>query len=282
MSRTGTLPRIKIDLTQHEVVIEKPELRLIRHFYSDAPTPALSILCYSINEILAEKTRALYERKGRARDAYDVVNIWRNHSEEIDPPKARLVLRKKFEYKSLQLPALAGYLGSIDFDALEADWDQQLRHQLPALPPAESYCYELRRSALSWMESQPIIESLPRVPVGAGETTVPRMPFPQMERSRFARAASAGRGALGFFGALDTIRFAARNRLCAEIVYHGVARLTEPYSLRLRGTGNLLLYVYEISRGGTATGTTKAYNTAEIQSARISERVFRPQYAVEL
>ena len=75
MSQTGTLPRIKIDLTKHEGIVEKPEPRPVHHFYTDAPEPLVAILCYTVNEILAEKTRALYERQGRARDLYDVVNI---------------------------------------------------------------------------------------------------------------------------------------------------------------------------------------------------------------
>ncbi len=32
-------------------------------------------MCYSINEIIAEKARAIAERNGRARDVYDIVNI---------------------------------------------------------------------------------------------------------------------------------------------------------------------------------------------------------------
>ena len=37
MPQTGTLPRIKIDLTQHEVVVENPEKRPIRHFGATRP-----------------------------------------------------------------------------------------------------------------------------------------------------------------------------------------------------------------------------------------------------
>ena len=282
MPQASTPPRIKIDLTQHEVIVENPEKRPIRHFYSDAPNPPLPILCYTVNEILAEKTRALFERQARARDVYDVVNISRNHREEINPQKALVVLRKKFEFKALTLPSLEAFISSLDFATLEANWDQQLRHQLPVLPPAQSYFNELRESALSWMEARPVVERLPRVTVQAGDVAVPRMPFPQMERAQFGRAALSGGGAIGSYAALDKIRYAARNRLCAEIQYHGVPRIAEPYSLRRRGTGNLLLYVHEISRGGVRTETTKAYMVAQIQGVRITEREFHPRYAVEL
>jgi predicted nucleotidyltransferase component of viral defense system len=282
MSQTGTLPRIRIDLTKHEVIVEEPEARPIRHFYSDAPEPTVPILCYTVNEILAEKTRALYERQGRARDLYDVVNISRNHREEIEPHRAVVVLKEKFQFKALTLPTLDGFISSIDFQILEANLDQQLRHQLPALPPVKSYLEELRESALLWMEARPFIEEPARIPVSAGDVVVPRTPFPQMGQGGVPASVATGRGTAGGRGALEQIRYAARNRLCTEVMYHGVRRLTEPYSLRTRGTGNLILYVHEILRGGAPSGLTKAYKVAEIQGANVTEQSFRPRYAVEL
>lgn len=282
MPGTGTLPRIKIDLTQHEVIAENPAAQTIRHFYTDAPEPPVSILCYTVNEILAEKTRALFERQGRARDVYDLVNISRNHSEEIDPPRALAVLKKKFEFKELALPSLDGFIDSINFPTLAANWEKQLRHQLPVLPPVQSYLNELRENALAWMENRRIIEEQLPITGEAGEEAVPRIAFPQLEQFGSSRATSISRGISGRSGILDRIRYAARNRLCAEITYDGVARLTEPYSLRLKGTGNLLLYVHEIQRGGVFSGVTKAYMVQNIQDAQITERTFQPRHLVEL
>jgi predicted nucleotidyltransferase component of viral defense system len=282
MQQAKTLPRIKLDLTKHEEIVESPRMRPIHHFYSDAPDPPVSILCYTENEILAEKTRALYERQGRARDVYDVVNIVRNHREGIDPQRALLVLEKKFLFKSLELPSLDNFFGVIDFATLEANWDHQLKRQLPVLPPAQSYLDELRGSSLLWIEGKPIVENLERVPVGAGEELVPKTPFPQMSRISVPKVKQRGRGAVGFSGTSDRIRYAARNRLCVEITYHGIPRLTEPYSFRIPNTGNLLLYVHERMRGGSPTGRTKAYKVSEIQSARVTDLLFQPRFMVEL
>lgn len=77
-----SLPRVKFDLTQDELIADIPLRRDLHHDYSDAFNPAPRILCYCLNEIFAEKIRALYERNGRARDVYDVVNISRNFREE--------------------------------------------------------------------------------------------------------------------------------------------------------------------------------------------------------
>ena len=78
------------------------------------------------------------------------------------------------------------------------------------------------------------------------------------------------------------VRYAARNRLCAEVRYHGAVRLVEPYSLRIPGTGNLLLYVFELRRNGAPTMGIKAYKVAEIQAAQVTGQAFSPRFAIEL
>jgi len=81
--------RIKFDITDDEIIFDKPDIREVFHPYSDAPTSPAKVKCYSANEILAEKTRAIHERQGRARDIYDIVNISRSFREHIDINKAR-------------------------------------------------------------------------------------------------------------------------------------------------------------------------------------------------
>lgn len=73
-----TQQRIKFDITDDEVIVDSADMREVFHLYSDAPSPSGKVRCYSVNEILAEKTRAISERQGRARDIYDIVNISRN------------------------------------------------------------------------------------------------------------------------------------------------------------------------------------------------------------
>jgi len=282
MNKISTPPRIKIDLTQHEVIVEVPQKRTIHHFYSDEPGPTVQVLCYTVNEILAEKTRALLERQGRARDLYDVVNIHRNHREEINVEQALAVLQRKFQFKGLVLPSLAEFIESVDVESLTGSWKQQLAHQLPVLPPLEAYIDELRESALLWIEAGKVAVALPTVTVGRDERAVPRAAFPQLSQRGLPAGFGKGRAPVGFGGALEKIRYGARNRLCVEIRYDNVSRVVEPYSLRTKRTGNLLLYAHELTRGGVQTGTIKAYMVADIQSARITEMPFRPRYAVEL
>ncbi len=73
----GNLPRIKLDLTADELLVKPPVDRVVAHPYSDAPADGITCRCYDFDEVFAEKLRALSER-GRPRDLYDVVNLFRN------------------------------------------------------------------------------------------------------------------------------------------------------------------------------------------------------------
>src|SRR5665213_1698100 len=48
-------PKIKIDVTSDELIVESSVLRTIGHPYSDAPLPISGVLCYSPSDLLAEK-----------------------------------------------------------------------------------------------------------------------------------------------------------------------------------------------------------------------------------
>lgn len=85
-----------------------------------------------------------------------------------------------------------------------------------------------------------------------------------------------------FPSCIDQIRYAARNRLCLEIDYHGAKRLVEPYSLRRPKTGNLLLYVYELRKDTVKTDGVKAYKINEIANAEVKQLAFSPRYIIEL
>ena len=63
-----TFPRVLIDITRHEAVLDAPTPRRPFHGYPDDDQfPDVTVLTYSLHELLAEKTRALYERT-RPRD----------------------------------------------------------------------------------------------------------------------------------------------------------------------------------------------------------------------
>jgi predicted nucleotidyltransferase component of viral defense system len=269
----GSLQRVKFDLTQDELLADATDSRELFHPYGDQGTPLPRVRCYSVNEILAEKSRALFEREGRSRDVYDIIHLSQDFREAIDPRRAADLAARKFEFKGLPGPTVDLILARVDPATLRTDWEQQLRHQVPHLPDVEEFLRELRGALAWWL--QPELAPLQLAPISRDrdEVPVPKQYFPSIG----AVAPGQVRG-----GALEQVRIAARNRLCAEIVYHGVVRLIEPYSLRHPRTGNRLLYGFELTRNGVPSKTIKAYKVAELSSARATDRPFSPRFLVEL
>jgi predicted nucleotidyltransferase component of viral defense system len=267
--------RIKFDMTHHELVALPPLTRRVFHPYADLPESAPEVRCYALEEILAEKIRALVQRAGRARDVYDVVNIGRNFRDHVDARHVSPLLDAKFKYKELPSPTPELILAAIDRGVLSTDWENALQHQVRVLPSIDEFLEGLRE-VLGWLllPDHPI--AVPqRIPTSAGERQIPVQAF------GIPRAAPAP-GLAVTSSRMDRIRFAARNRLLASVRYHGVGRLVEPYSLRVPSTGNLLLYVFEVRRGAGIGGGTKALRVDEIEEVLVTQQPFRARFVIEL
>ena len=81
---------------------------------------------------------------------------------------------------------------------------------------------------------------------------------------------------------LESIRFAAANRLCIQLDYtkdggERTAPTIEPYSVRRTSVGNLLLFGVKAD-----TGESRSYRVDRIRAATVTRQAFRPRYAVEL
>ena len=136
LGRGGSLPRIKLDLTIDELLVLPPIERPTSHPYTDMPEGGIIARCYAYEEIFAEKIRALGERS-RPRDLYDVINLFR-HGEFRPAAAVTLdVLKQKCGFRHIQVPTLASLSGTTE--ELLADWQAMLGHQLPVLPPFESF-----------------------------------------------------------------------------------------------------------------------------------------------
>ena len=78
-----SLPRVRFDLTRQEPLLDGVDRRGVFHAYPDALPAGLSVATYSIDELFAEKLRALTERT-RPRDLYDVVFMLENRRDALD------------------------------------------------------------------------------------------------------------------------------------------------------------------------------------------------------
>ncbi len=259
------LPKIKLDVTADELLVLPPVDRKIFHGYSDDPENGISAKCYSFEELFAEKVRALAQR-GRPRDLYDVVNLFRN---ENTPTASVLLdlLGKKCAFKNIAIPTLDTIL--VFKDELLANWEPMLAHQLPSLLNIDTYL-EALPEFFSWLER---ISVSGRAVTSASSLLKSVSTEGVIYRPRYGHLRLTNmRG-----GSLEIIRFAAGNRLCVDLRYQGSVRRIEPYSLRETQAGEILLYAVK-----SQTGEIRGYRIDRIEGASVTNQVFRPRYVVEL
>ena len=259
------LPKVKLDITSDELLVERPVRRGIMHAYSDTPLPGDGVLCYSLPELAGEKLRALAERC-RPRDLYDVIYMHRHPDLLGLARRVASVLAQKCEYVGIAVPDADAIRASPYTAEIEQEWDNMLGHQLPRpLPPFAQFWGELD-AVFGWL---------------TGSRTTPALRRADFDRDAdpdwiAPKAITSWRRGIP----LETIRYAGANRLKVELDYRAEQgrqgpRIVEPYSLRRTMDGNLLLYVVN------DYGQPRSYRVDRIVGVRPTDIPFRPQFVVE-
>src|SRR5579863_4487451 len=144
-------PRVIFDITQHEPVLDVPNDAVVFHPYPDPLPQGLRVRTYSLDELLAEKTRALYERT-RPRDLYDVVYLLQNKADAFRLAHVRDLFAQKCRAKGLNPPPSSELLGVMrQAEELRSEWANMLAHQLPVLPDLDSLLGRLP-GLLQWID----------------------------------------------------------------------------------------------------------------------------------
>ena len=259
--RGRSIPNIKLDLTADERLVLAPVRLTIHHPYSDEPEGGIKVAAYAYPEAFAEKVRALGER-ARARDLYDVVNLFRNVEARPDAGVLRDVLSEKCSFKGISVP-----LSVADLEPHRAElagaWDSMLRHQLPALPPVQQF-WDALPEFFVWLKTGVAPPVPDAYPFAAGETALRGRTLPRRLRQSTRTH-------------LEIIRFAAANLLCVDLLYRDEVRRVEAYSLRQTKDDNLVLHAFDIGKQGH-----RSYRLDRIQRAAVTDETFSPRYAVEL
>ncbi len=259
--RRGSMPRIKLDLTNDERIVLDPSLRDVHHPYSDKPKEGIQVTCYAYEELFAEKLRALTERL-RPRDLYDVIHFYRHDDLACDRALVVSTLKEKCAFKGIDVPTAEALLQRSEMAALVSEWSNMLAHQLPQLPPFTHFIEELPK-VFEWLLQ--VMEKLAPVSIPSQQAMDESWTPP-------ARVTTWGLGA-----PLEIIRFAAANRLCVNLTYDGSQRLIEPYALRRTKEGNIILHALRHDNG-----EHRSYRIDRIRGASATNEPFVPRYAIEL
>lgn len=251
---------IKLDLSADEQVVRPPVLRSVAHPYPDLLPQPGTVRCYSFEEVFAEKLRAMGQR-GRPRDLYDIVNLFRRNDLRLHAHLIHEVLVEKCRIKSVEVPTFDSVAAAPHRAELESEWANMLGHQLPALPPLEQFLTELP-DLFAWLHGEAEFPELTAIAAEAGEDLSWTPP---------PTAATWRQGV-----PLESVRFAATNRLCLALTYNDSVRLIEPYSLRRTQDGHFVLHALRAD-----SGEHRSYRVDRIQRVEVTTRPFWPRYIVE-
>lgn len=279
--RGGAHAKIILDLTSRELLALPSEKKQVFHPYSDQPTTGIWARSYCFEEVFAEKVRALAERT-RPRDLYDVIHLFRREA-PVDKGQLLTTLKRKCEFKGINLPTIASINGHPKYNELLSQWDSMLRHQLSALPPVENFLEDLE-NFFDWLyedstsidtehvsEEQQEVTNVAPAFLGAPRDldrnwVMPeRMVVPSAESSR-----------------LEKIRFAAANQLCLQITYTKKDGTTnnyviEPYAIVRTIGGDLYLSAVRVDKG-----ESRSFILSQMRDIKITEKAFRPKWPIEI
>lgn len=129
--QVGDQSAIKVDLTFNEEILLPPVERPLIHPYSDQDSQGtVKILSYSLEEVLAEKARAMsgQRRFAISRDPFDIDQIVKRGADAL---RASGILRKKCAAKGVDIETISAEMLSGRKEAFRRDWETNLSHLLP-------------------------------------------------------------------------------------------------------------------------------------------------------
>ncbi len=262
LQRRGSFPRVKFDLTGDEILVLQPVVREVHHPYSDKPTDGIKVHCYNFAEIFAEKIRALAQRAS-PRDLYDVVHLYRHLGGNINSEIIFQILKEKCLFKKITIPTMENIELHEKIEELKMSWKSMLGHQLPILPPFESFWQELPQ-IFNWLYGIKVLDVYPLFPSDDQSVDSSWQP-PTMIQAWHKHVP------------IELIRYAGTNYLCLELGYEGMKRIVEPYELKRAMSGDLILVAMQ-----HASKEWHVYRLDYIQSIKLTTDTFVPQYQVSL
>lgn len=125
----GGSPRsIKLDVTRAEKVLLPTVERKVFHPYSDNKIfETLELSCYSLEEVMAEKIRAIggQRRFAISRDLYDIYNLL---DAGVNLETVKQILHEKFRTKGLNLSSVDVRSLENRYSEFERDWNRRLTY----------------------------------------------------------------------------------------------------------------------------------------------------------
>jgi predicted nucleotidyltransferase component of viral defense system len=244
--------RIVLDVTQHDKIYLPCQSRYIIHPYSDKEKCHVAIQCVKLEEILASKLKCLLQRR-HSFDLYDYVfSLFFDTGLDINRVEVVKTLLKMTIFER-NPGILRGLLIELPFQIFKSLWQKYL------ICPA--YSIIDFDSAIKRFIAH-IEEIFSGFPLIRGHEEY----FPAKYR--------------------NVILEAGQTQCLLDVVYDGVRRQVEPYSLvyktRKDGVSSEYFYVYDRTGGRSSEPGIKSFLSNKLQSANLLDEHFEPRYEVEL
>jgi predicted nucleotidyltransferase component of viral defense system len=154
------LARVLVKVTFKERLLKPAVKKSLIHEYGEKLGSKITV--YSLEEIIAEKLRAILqnkqilEKKGwsrsRARDFYDLWRIFKTYSRSLKLAGFKHFLEQKCRVRGVFFKSGADFFPDVVMGEVERTWDQWLGPLVPELPPYQKVIGELKPSVAKILE----------------------------------------------------------------------------------------------------------------------------------
>jgi predicted nucleotidyltransferase component of viral defense system len=151
MGGGGAGKDIKVDICKDELIHNEPEERKIINEYSDLANETYGILCYSLDEIAAEKMRSLMQRT-MPRDVYDLWYLFEMDGYDIED--CIFTFQEKAKFKKLDPKDFSKVIEKKE-GTFAKHWKDHLAHQMTSIPDFNKAWRELGKH---WKRFEKFIE----------------------------------------------------------------------------------------------------------------------------
>ena len=155
------LTTVMIEISYDEDVCLPILERSIFHSYGEIIEDKVN--CYSLEEIIIEKLRAIiqntkkmHERgwsRSRVRDYYDILNIFKSYEDKVDLTLIGKFLERKFAKKSVMFPSTADFFDPIIMQQIKTSWNNWLSPLTVKVPMYEEALKELKQIVSNIIDS---------------------------------------------------------------------------------------------------------------------------------
>lgn len=156
---SGGSPRgLRLDVTRNEVVVFTPTRREVAHHFTDSEDlGTVALDCYSLDEMMAEKVRAVLGQRiyALSRDLYDIASL----REHVNDENVITGLPEKLAVRKVRADTATLHRLVDHRDEFETDWERNLAQLLP--PNVEATFEHIWNQALEYVQ---------RVTAGLGDS----------------------------------------------------------------------------------------------------------------